>query len=200
MTAVPLTFVSHAEYLERERSAPTKSQYYRGEIFLMSGGTSAHSRIAANLMTALNLALAERPCLVYSSDMRIACPKGLTTYPDASALCGEEEFLDDRHDTLLNPQLIVEVLSPSTESFDRGKKFELYRTIPALREYILVTQDAPTIERFVRETATGNWTLSEYHGLEATLPIDILNCQVALKDVYRKIDFPPTPFTTPATI
>ncbi len=191
MSAVPLPFISHAEYLERERSAPTKSQYYRGEIFLMSGGTSAHSRIAANVMTALNVALADRPCLVYSSDMRIACPTGLTTYPDASALCGDEEFLDDRRDTLMNPQVIVEVLSPTTESFDRGKKFERYRTIPSLREYILVAQDAPTIERFFRDHATGQWTLSEHHGLEDVVHIDALDCQLPLKDVFRKVDFPP---------
>lgn len=191
MSAVPLPFVSQAEYLERERSAPTKSEYFRGEIFMMSGGTSAHSRIAANITTSLNVVLSDRPCLVYSSDMRVACPTGLITYPDASALCGDEEFIDDRQETLLNPQIIFEVLSPSTEGYDRGKKFEHYRTVSSLREYILVAQDAATIERFARDGASGKWTLSEYHGLDATLPLDALNCQIALKDVYRKIDFPP---------
>ena len=195
MSAVPLPFVTQAEYLERERSAHTKSQYYRGEIYLMSGGTSAHSRITANITTALNVALADRPCLVYSSDMRIACPSELTTYPDASALCGGEEFLDDRRDTLLNPQLIVEVLSPSTERFDRGKKFEHYRAIGSLREYILVAQDTPTIERFFRESATGQWTLAEHHGLDDFVKIDALDCHLALKDVFRKVEFPPHPPT-----
>lgn len=193
MSAVSLPFVTQAEYLERERSAHTKSQYYRGEVYLMSGGTSAHSRIAANVITALNVALADRPCLVYSSDMRIACPSETTTYPDASALCGEEEFFDERRDTLLNPQVIVEVLSPSTERFDRGKKFEDYRAIVSLREYILVSQETPTVERFFRESTTGPWTLAEHHGLDDVFRIDALNCHLALKDVFRKVEFPPHP-------
>ncbi len=191
MSAVPVPFISQAEYLERERSAPTKSQYYRGEIFLMAGGSEAHNLISLNIGTALNNTLADRPCRVYPSDQRCACPTGLITYPDVSVVCGEREYLDGRQDTLLNPLVIVEVLSASTEGYDRGKKFEHYRTISSLREYILVAQDSVTVERFVRESATGKWTLSEYHGLDAVLTIDVLACNLALRDVYRKVDFPP---------
>jgi len=191
MSAVPVPFVSPAEYLERERSALTKSQYFRGEIFLMAGGTPEHNQISGNLVTALNNALVDRPCIVFPSDQRYACPTGLITYPDVSVVCGEREYLDDRRDTLLNPLILVEVLSSSTEGYDRGKKFEHYRTMPSLREFILVAQDSATVERFVRESATGTWTLSEYHGLEAVLTIEVLNCQLALRDVYRKVDFPP---------
>lgn len=193
MSAVPLPFISQAEYLEQERSAPTKSEYFRGDVFLMAGGSESPSLIAGNLVTALNNALGDRPCRVYTSDQRLKSPTGLFTYPDASVVCGDREYLDDRRDTLLNPLVVVEVLSPSTEGYDRGKKFEHYRTIPSLREYILVAQDAPTIERFFRENATGNWTLSEHHGLDDVVHITALNCPLALKDVFRKVDFPPNP-------
>lgn len=197
MSAVPLPFVSQAEYLERERSAPTKSEYYRGEIFLMAGGSPEHNLIAGNLVTALNNALADRPCMVFPSDQRYACPTGLITYPDVSVICGEREYFDDRQDTLLNPLVIVEVLSTSTEGYDRGKKFEHYRTIASLQEYILVAQDSATLEKFTRDRATGNWILSEQHGLDAVLTIDALTCPLALKDVYRKVEFhPATPAAT----
>lgn len=197
MSAIPVPYLSQAEYLERERSAPTKSEYFRGDIFLMAGGSESHNLISLNIGTALNVVLADRPCRVYPSDQRISCLTGLMTYPDVSVVCGEREYLDDRRDTLLNPLVVIKVLSPSTEGYDRGKKFEHYRTILSLREYILVAQDAATIERFARDGASGQWTLSEYHGLDATLPLDALNCQIALKDVYRKIDFPPaTPVDT----
>lgn len=191
MSALPLLFVSQAEYLERERSAPTKSQYFRGEIFLMAGGTPEHNLISGNLLTALNNALEDRPCMVFPSDQRFACPTGLITYPDVSVVCGEREYLDDRRDTLLNPLVLVEVLSSSTEGYDRGKKFEHCRTIPSLQEYILVAQDSPTIERFVRDADTGKWVLSEHHGLDAVLTIDVLGCQITLGDIYRKVEFPP---------
>src|SRR5262249_43895306 len=103
MSAVPLPFVSREEYLERERSAPAKSQYVRGEIFPMAGGSPTHNQVAVNVTTALNNTLADRPCIIYPSDQRVATPTGLITYPDASAACGEREHLDDRKDTLLNP-------------------------------------------------------------------------------------------------
>ncbi|HET6425661.1 MAG TPA: Uma2 family endonuclease [Planctomycetaceae bacterium] len=191
MSAVSLPFVSQAEYLERERSAPTKSEYFRGEIFLMAGGSEAHNLISLNIGTALNNALADRPCRVYPSDQRYACPTGLITYPDVSVVCGEREYLDDRHDTLLNPLVLVEVLSASTEGYDRGKKFEHYRTISSLREYILVAPDSATVERFVRESTTGKWTLSEYHGFDAVLMIDALECSLGLREIYRKVELPP---------
>ncbi|MBI1347523.1 Uma2 family endonuclease [bacterium] len=191
MSAIPKPFVSQAEYLERERSAPAKSEYYRGDVFLMAGGSPNHNLIAGNLVTAFNNALQDRPCRVYPSDQRCACPTGLITYPDVSVVCGEREYLDDRQDTLLNPLVLVEVLSSSTEGYDRGKKFEHYRTIPSLQEYILVAQDSPTVERFVRDSDTGKWVLSEHHGLHAGLTIEALNCQISLRDVYRKVEFPP---------
>src|SRR5262245_40848956 len=125
--------VSVSEYLERERTVETKSEFYAGEVFAMASGSEAHSLIAVNLASEIRANLKDRPGRVYNSDLRVATPRGLYTYPDVTVICGSPEFLDDQRDTLLNLSTIFEVLSPTTEAYDRGKKFEQYRSISSLR-------------------------------------------------------------------
>ena len=130
-------FITPEEYLERERAAEFKSEYYNGEIFAMSGGSRNHVLIAGNCQMALRSALKDKGCLVFQSDLRVHIPSNdLYTYPDVVVVCGEEQYLDNQKDTLVNPVLVVEVLSPSTESYDRGQKFEFYRSIASLQEYV----------------------------------------------------------------
>src|SRR3954469_2694994 len=138
--------VSEAEYLQTERQLETKNEFFDGEIFAMAGGTSAHSLIATNLAMALGSRLKGSGCLTYNSDLRLKVEAtGLFTYPDISVVCGGARFLDEQEDTLLNPSVVVEVLSDSTEAYDRGKKFEHYRQIASCQEYLLVSQKEPRI-------------------------------------------------------
>jgi Uma2 family endonuclease len=191
--ANPVHRLTEAEYLEIERRAPIKSEFLDGEMFAMSGGTSAHSLIAVNLMFALRTRLKGCPCRVYNSDMRIKVqPSGLYTYPDVSVACGEDAFADEHHDTLLNPTIIVEVLSDSREAYDRGKKFELYRQLPSLREYLLVNQHQPLVEQFVRQES-GEWLLRAVAGLETKLTFPSISISLDMADVYTDVRFLPAP-------
>lgn len=177
------------EYLALEREAQCKSEYYAGEIFAMSGATEAHNLIVGNLVREIGLRLKGRPFRVYPSDMRVKVSNtGMYTYPDLSALCGEPKFEDNVHDTLLNPTVLIEVLSKSTESYDRGVKFGHYRTIESLQEYVLVSQESPRIELFTRQSG-GGWLLTEAIGLEASLRIASLDCDLPLGEVYDKVTF-----------
>ena len=140
-----------AEYLAKERAATYRSEYFGGEMFAMAGGSPRHSLIKVNVVGEFRARSRHSPCTAYDSDLRILVARtGLYTYPDASVICGPLEFEDPRRDTVLNPTLLVEVLSESTEAYDRGKKFSHYRQIPSLREYLLVSQEEPKIERFLR--------------------------------------------------
>jgi Uma2 family endonuclease len=181
MTAALKPPITPAEYLARERLAETKSEYYDGEVFAMPGGSRAHSVIAVNVAGALNAQLSDRPYEVYNSDMRVQMGKaGPYTYPDVTVVCGEAEFADAEVDTLVNPPVIVEVLSPTTEAWDRGGKFEQYQQIASLREYVLIAQDRPRVERYARQ-ADGQWLLAILTGLDGAL---------TLADIYRKVRFP----------
>ena len=185
------------EYLERERRAETKSEFYPGEIFAMSGASRRHNRIATNCIAAFANALRHRDCDVFGSDMRIATTaSGLYTYPDLSLSCGEPQFVDHQFDTLLNPILIIEVLSPSTKDCDRGSKFELYRSIPSLRDYILIAQDHIHVEHFARQP-NSDWLLHESNHLEDTLVIPSLELAIPLTEIYRRVDFPTSLPDTP---
>jgi Uma2 family endonuclease len=187
MTARDLPHFSVEQYLELERAAEYKSEYYGGEIFAMSGGTYPHSILIANVTGEVHAALRGKACRVASSDLRVRTrPGGLHTYPDLTVICGEPRFADDLADTLLNPALIVEVLSKSTEQHDRGLKFEEYRMIETLREYVLVSQYRPFVEVFSRET-DGSWRLREYKGLEAVCEFPALGCSVKLADLYAGV-------------
>jgi Uma2 family endonuclease len=191
--ANPARRLSEAEYLEIERRAEFKSEYLDSEMFAMSGGTSAHSLIAANLIFAMRTQLKSCPCRVYTSDMRVKVQaSGLYTYPDVSVARGQDQFDDEQEDTLLNPTVIVEILSDSREAYDRGRKFALYRQLPSLREYLLVNQHQPLVEQFVRQES-GEWLLRAFSGLESKLSLPSLNITIAIADVYTDVRFVPAP-------
>lgn len=178
-----------AEYLELERAAEVKSEYLNGEIFLMSGASRRHNLIAANILRLVATHLLGSPCETYINDMRVqVSAAGLYTYPDVVVVCDKPVFEDQHFDTLQNPTLIVEVLSPSTEAYDRGRKFEYYRKLASLREYLVVSQDAPHVDRFVVDDL-GRWTLFDASGLDAALDVSTIDCSLRLADVYDRIEF-----------
>jgi Uma2 family endonuclease len=179
--------ITSEEYLTRERAAETKSEYFDGEVFAMSGASRQHVAIVGNVVTALNNQLRGRDCAVYASDLRVkASPTGLYTYPDVVVVCGEGRFEDEHVDTLLNPMVIVEVLSDSTADYDRGRKFKHYRMIDTFVEYVLIAQDKPHVEHFVRQSRT-QWLFSETDRLDDTLTLRSIGCQLALAEVYAKV-------------
>jgi Uma2 family endonuclease len=179
------------EYLELDRASEFRNEYYNGRMYAMSGGTHPHAIIIGNLIFELKSALKKRPCIVTPSDVRVRVTEsGLYTYPDVVVVCGEPKLLDGRRDTLLNPALIIEVLSPSTERYDRGFKFAQYRTLESLQEYVLVSQTEPRVE-MCRRQPNGDWLLSEAVGLEAACFFQSVECGVALADVYDKVTFEP---------
>jgi len=193
MSARPKPYLSAEDYLAIDRAAETRSEYFDGEIFAMSGGSFAHSRLQANLIRQLGNRLAGKPCVVNTADLRVKIEaSNLYTYPDISVVCGGPRFLDERQDTLLNPVLIVEVLSPSTERYDRGTKFRHYRQIPSLMEYVLVSQDEAQVERFLR-TDTGDWTLRVASGLESRIQLASIGEELPLAEIYEKVELPPVP-------
>jgi Uma2 family endonuclease len=176
------------EYLAHEREAAYKSEYIAGQVVAMSGVSREHSLINGNLFRVLSSQLLDRPCEVHASDMRVkVSARGLYTYPDIAVVCGDTQYEDDQVDTLLNPTLIVEVLSPSTEAYDRGVKFGYYRQLPSLREYLLVAQDRMLVEHFVRED--DGWLLTETTDPGAVVRLPSINCEVPLAEIYRKIVF-----------
>lgn len=187
MSAVTTTRrYSIEEYLALERRSETKCEFHDGEIFAMTGASRQHNLIAVNLAGELRNQLKGRPCEAYAADMRVKTAESRNYhYPDFAVVCGAPQFEDDHLDTLLNPTLVIEVLSPSTEAYDRGGKFASYRRIESLREYLLVSQDTPRIERY-RRTPEG-WVLTEAEGLEAILPLDAIDCSLALREVFDKV-------------
>jgi Uma2 family endonuclease len=187
MSAMPVPRLTPEQYLEIERAAEFKSEYYDGQMFAMSGGLLPHSMIGVKLASALDAALRGRGCVVTNSDLRVGITsKGPFFYPDASVCCGEPQLSDDYKDTLLNPTVIFEVLSDSTEAFDRGKKFAAYRRIGTLREYVLVSQTEPLAERYSRNPE-GQWTLTEFSGTDAMCTLHSISCDIALADIYRDV-------------
>lgn len=180
--------MTEAEYLAFERAAETKHEFFGGEVFDMAGASFKHNVIVGNLIAALGGQLRGRSCVVTPSDLRLHVP-GLAsfTYPDVMVICGEPRFFDDRSDTLLNPTIIIEVLSSSTEANDRGAKFQVYRAIDSLREYLLVSQNTPRIERFVRRPNDPIWELHDAYGLDAALTLDAITCTLSLTDVYANV-------------
>lgn len=189
MTAIPKVRLTAAEYLSIERKAETRSEFFAGEMFAMSGASREHNLISVNLGSALHDQFKDRTCEVYTTDMRVRIPSGLYTYPDVVVACGDPRFEDDHVDILLNPIVLMEVLSESTADYDRGTKFKHYRQIPSLREYVLVDQTAAQIEHFVRDD-NGKWALTEITGTEKSLSLDSIGCQIPLSEVYRKVSFP----------
>jgi Uma2 family endonuclease len=178
------------EYLDLEEGAEYKSQYFDGEIFAMAGASLAHNRIVSNVVAELHQKLRGTPCEVLPSDMLIRCRTGLHTYADAVVVCGNPEIIKHRGvHVLLNPQVIVEVLSDSTESFDRGKKFTHYRSIPTFREYLLIAQDRYCIDHFWRDEE-GSWRLNGVTGLDGLVEFRSQECALYLSAVYERVEIP----------
>ena len=191
MRALPKRCFTPEEYLLLENQAAYKSQYVAGEIYAMAGAEPEHIDIVRNLTVALEAQFGDRPCKSYSTDMRVRAEAGeMYTYPDVVALCGEPRFdRSSRPAVLLNPQVIFEVLSPSTEAFDRGEKFFRYRTLPSLTDYILVASEFMHIEHCVRQEK-GAWMMTEYRQPGDELPIRSLEVRLTLAQIYRKVVFP----------
>jgi Uma2 family endonuclease len=182
-------FLTPEQYLEIERKADYKSEYYRGEMFAMAGASLAHNVLVANLIGELHGKLRAGPCIVLPSDMRVRVTSTeLYTYPDVVAVCGEPELLDNQFDTLLNPHLIVEVLSSSTEAYDRGRKFEHYQTIESLREYLLLASDRVHADLYARQP-DGRWLLTSARRPEDSLDLQSVGCSLALAAFYENVDF-----------
>jgi len=187
MASEPLHRVSVEEYLALERQSEAKYEYLNGEIFAMAGASRAHNRIVLNLGIALDGQLKSRGCEIFVSEMRVAVPSAnLITYPDVVVSCGNPQFADEGADTLLNPTLIVEVLSPSTESYDRGTKFGYYRTLPFFVEYLLLAQDRVCAERFVKQQS-GDWLLTAVNRFEDVLDLHSIGCTLAMRDAYDRV-------------
>lgn len=172
------------EYLAFERAAEQRHEFVDGEVFALAGGTREHSLLAVNAGSELRAALRRRPCEVFNSDLRIKV-ENRYTYADAVVSCGTPQFEDARRDTLLNPTAIVEVLSESTERYDRGEKFALYRTLPSFQEYLLISQKQVQVEHFLRQSDSG-WLLRVY-GTGETLPLPSLGCELSIDELYFRV-------------
>jgi Uma2 family endonuclease len=176
------------EYLALERQAEYKSEYFDGEIFAMTGASRRHNLVAANVLASLHGQLRKRPCEIYPSDMRVKVgPTGLYIYPDVVIVCGEPIFDDKQKDTLLNPTVLVEVLSKSTASYDRGEKFEHYRKLDSLTEYLVIAQNKYHVEHYTRQP-DNRWLLSETDDIQKTIHLSSIECDLALADIYDKVE------------
>jgi len=186
-SAVAQTYPTPEEYLAFERKATTKHEYLNGQIVAMSGASFAHNFITVNIATHLNIQLMDGECRVATSDMRVKVTEiDSYFYPDVVVVCGEPVPEDNVFDTLLNPTVIVEVLSPSTETYDRGEKFEHYQQIASLKDYILISQDKVHIEHYCRQE-TG-WLQTEFAELEDVLSLRSIDCELRLQDIYRRVE------------
>ena len=185
MSTLAKPFITPEEYLERERAAEFRSEYHNGEVFPMSGATFKHFRITANLLVGVTLNLKDRSCRAGGSDLRVYIPEsGLYTYPDLVVICGKPELADSHQDNLLNPALLAEVLSPSTRDYDLGGKFELYQSIPSLKEYVTVEQDVPRVvsrQRLPDQT----WLIRNYDGLDRSLILHSLQLEIPMASIYE---------------
>ena len=189
MASQPKILLTPQDYLTLEREAEYKSEYYKGEVFAFAGASLRHNLIAANALATVHSQLRGGPCTAFASDMRITIPQTPHyCYADVVVVCGQPQLDDAFKDNLLNPILIIEVLSPSTESYDRGKKFESYQHIASLMEYVLVSQDRPRIEQFLRQTDSRQWLYSETSA-EGVVTLASIKCELLLKDIYERVEF-----------
>ncbi len=187
MSAEPQRHLTVEEYLALERESETRHEYLDGEIFAMSGASREHNLIGTNIVGALHPQLKRSGCEQYANDMRVWIPSaGLYTYPDVVVVCDPPHFEDDECETLLNPTLIVEVLSPSTEDYDRGRKFAYYRSIPSLQVFVLVAQDRAHVEVFTRQP-DDRWLLWETDDLDGTLELPEIGATLKMADVYDRV-------------
>ena len=187
MNRQPQPRLTPLEYLAWERQQGTRHEFFDGEIFAMTGASREHNLVCGNTFSALHAQLRGTPCEVYNNDMRVKVSEtGMYTYPDIVAACAEPRFEDAEVDTLLNPVLIIEVLSDSTEQYDRGAKFRHYRTLPSLQDYLLVAQTECRVEHYARE-AGSRWLLTEYGGLDDTIDLTSVGCRLHLREMYERV-------------
>jgi Uma2 family endonuclease len=189
MSSQPKTYLTPEEYLALEREAEFKSEFYDGEMFMMSGASRNHCLIVTTLVGTIGMQLRGKESSILCSNMRVHVPStGLFTYPDVIVV-GEPKLIEDGYsDTLLNPTFLIEVLSPSTENYDRGKKFEDYRSLESLQEYLLVAQDECKLTHYTRQTE-GSWLLRDYRAADTQIELASINCHLSLTDVYDKVAF-----------
>lgn len=185
MSAERVPYITPEEYLEYERRAETKSEYLDGQLYAMAGASRIHVMITGNFRELLGAALRPKGCSTYTSDLRVATTAKMFAYPDVAVTCGSEEWVDDQFDTLRNPVVIVEVLSPSTEDFDRGRKFVQYQQIKSLREYLLVSQPEPRVDRYTLG-ADGSWNLVITTGLDGVVTLPSVGCELRMRDIYQQ--------------
>jgi Uma2 family endonuclease len=188
MSAHAHTPLTEEEYFALDSAAESKNEFYDGVMYAMAGTTPTHSLITANLTRELGLALKQRPCRVYVTDLRVRANRDTYTYPDIAVVCSEPRFAENNKNTLINSTVLVEVLSPSTESQDRGLKFHRYRQLESLQEYVLVSQSEPRVEIFRRQQS-GSWLLTEFTTLDSSAPFDSLDCKIPLAEIYHQVEF-----------
>jgi Uma2 family endonuclease len=192
MSAIPESGVTYEQYLSREQTATYKTEYYRGELFAMVGGTPQHNTISGNVFSRLRGKLRGSNCRPFNSDQRIRIADiGLATYPDVSIVCGDLQLDEQDRDAITNPVVLFEVLSKSTERYDRGKKFDLYRHLNSFKEYVLVDQNEPYVESFLRQE-DGSWVLNVFKHIDAILPLSSVNCELPLSEIYEDVEFTDT--------
>jgi len=176
------------EYFELELASEIRYEYYQGYVLAMAGASEAHNMIAVNVSAILHTQFRGRPCRHYQSDMRVAITQANRyTYPDLTIVCGDRRFVEDRPDTLLNPTLIIEILSASTQSYDRGEKFQHYRTLESLQKYVLISQDSAHIETYLRQGE--QWLLTDTIGLDGVAKLKSIDCSLTMSDVYERVEF-----------
>jgi Uma2 family endonuclease len=189
MASNPVTKVTEEEYLAFDRASEFRNELLDGEIVAMSGGSMSHARLGMSISNQLYNALQGSDCETFASDFRVRVSPRMYTYPDAIVVCGKPLLADGRKDTLLNPRVIIEVLSPSTEHYDRGMKFQNYRAIESLQDYILVSQDQIRIEQFTRGDAR-SWTLRDYQSAGETLRIESVGVSIPIARIYERVELP----------
>lgn len=187
MSAVPKPIYNADQYLALEQGAEYRSQFYFGEIFAMAGASRRHNVVAANVLANIHPQLKGRSYEVYQNDMRVKVHPDFYTYPDIVIVCGEPEIERKNGENLLNPTVLIEVLSPSTEKFDRGDKFRFYRLMPSLREYVLVSQDRVNIEHYFRQE-DNSWLFTALNEEGDVLELPSVSCLVNVRDIYDKVD------------
>ena len=187
MSTLPAqTYLTPEEYLTWERKQPFKNEYHNGQIIAMSGASRSHNRITVDITIELGNQLMDSDCEVFANEMRVrTSPTVSYFYPDVIVVCGEPRFEDDTFDTLLNPIVVIEVLSPSTAAFDRGEKFEFYKQLASLQEYILISQDRVRVESYHRQGT--QWLHNTLQHLEDVLPVASIECEVPLRAIYRRV-------------
>ncbi len=188
--------LSVEEYLAFERAADNKHEYDDGEIIAFAGASRQHNLVGGNTFRHLGNQLEGRPCEVYMTEMRVRVTPTKYVYPDVAVVCGEPEFADEEFDILLNPTVVIEVLSPSTESRDRGDKLQYYGALESVKDYLLIDQDRIRVDHYIKHSPS-EWNLHVYTEAEDKIEIASIGCNLSVAAVYARVNFPPSPSALP---